>query len=178
MNKAFFIDKDGTLTNYDIYSNPALAKEVLKNDIIFDQIVDGLKYIQKKGYKLIIISNQPWISRGIVSHNDIKKLFKNLVQILKKQGIEIDDYFYCPHQNLDNCDCRKPKPKMILDAAKKHKINLKESYMVGDKDKDIFAGERAGTKTIFVLTGKNNKLKSRVKPTYILKNINHIKKII
>tara|TARA_Y100000310_G_scaffold335438_1_gene417523 strand:+ start:6317 stop:6853 length:537 start_codon:yes stop_codon:yes gene_type:complete len=178
MNKAFFIDKDGTLTNYNVYSNPALAKEVLEDEIIFDQIVDGLKHIQKKGYKLIIISNQPWISRGVVNYDDMEKLFQNLIKVLGNHGVKIDDYFYCPHQTLDNCECKKPKPKMILDAAKKYKINLKESYFVGDMDLDILAGQNAGTKTILVLTGCGNEFKNIVNPTYILKNLNHIKEII
>ena len=178
MEKAFFLDKDGTLTKYVIYSNPAKAREILEDEIIFDKVVDGLKYIQEKGYKLIIVSNQPWVSKGIVKNKDIDKLFKNLVKNLKKKGIHIDDYYFCPHSDIDNCKCRKPKSGMILDASRKHNIDLNQSYIVGDGYKDILAGEKAGLKTVFVLTGGANKLIKDIESDYTLDSINSLKEII
>ena len=178
MEKAFFLDKDGTLTKYVIYGNPAKAREILEDEIIFDKIVDGLKYIQEKGYKLIIVSNQPWVSKGIVKNKDIDELFKNLVKNLEKKGIHIDDYYFCPHSDIDNCKCRKPKSGMILDASRKHNINLNQSYIVGDGYEDILAGEKVGLKTVFVLTGGANKLIKDIESDYTLDSINSLKEII
>ena len=108
----------------------------------------------------------------------MEKLFKDLVQILEKHGVKVDDYFYCPHKSIDKCNCRKSDPGMVFRAAEKHNIYLGDSYFVGDREKDILAGERAGTKTILVLTGRGEEFKDAVKPTYILKNINEIMKIL
>lgn len=178
MEKAFFLDKDGTLTKYVIYSNPAKAREILEDEIIFDKIVDGLKYIQEKGYKLIIVSNQPWVSRGIVNYDDMEKLFKNLVDVFEKKGVKIDDYFYCPHRSIDKCNCRKDDPGMVFRAAEKHNIYLGDSYFVGDREKDVLAGKRAGTKTILVLTGRGKEFKDSVEATHIVEDINSLKEII
>jgi histidinol-phosphate phosphatase family protein len=173
MDKAFFLDKDGTLVDNSEYPEVIPMDKLLTNEII-----DGLKLMQGKGYKLFIVSNQPWISRGIFSYEEIQKKFESVINQLESLGIIIQDYLFCPHQNSDNCNCRKPSPGMILDLAKKHKIDLNNSFMIGDTDKDITAGEKAGVKTALVLTGDGKKFENIVKPTYILKNLNEIKKII
>lgn len=184
MNKAFFIDKDGTLVDNSkcprtIPTNKKLGLDVIPSDkLLENDVLEGLKYIQEKGYKLFIVSNQSWIAKGHLNTYEVENVFKSLVEKLRLQDIFIEEYLYCPHQSSDNCDCKKPKPKMILDAAKKHEINLKESYFVGDMDLDILTGQNAGTKTILVLTGRGNDFKDIVKSTYILKNINKIIEIL
>ena len=178
MNKAFFIDKDGTIVNYKVLKDENNRDAILRDDYLFHKVIDGLKYIKQKGYKLIVISNQPWISKGIVNYNDIEYLFERLVVCFKEKGIDFDDYFFCPHQNSDQCECRKPKPGMIIEAAKKHGIDLSKSYIVGDSHKDILAGQKAGVKTIFVLTGELSKLPGEVEADYILNDLNDVKKII
>jgi D-glycero-D-manno-heptose 1,7-bisphosphate phosphatase len=184
MNKAFFLDKDGTLVDNSNYpkkipTDKKLGLDFIPSDkLLEDDVIEGLKYIQKKGYKLFIVSNQPWITKGHLDIKEVESIFQNLVEKLRLQGIFIEEYFYCPHQTSDNCECKKPKPKMIFDAAKKYEINLDESYMVGDMDLDILTGQNAGTKTILVLTGCGKEFKNIAKPTYILKNLNEIIKIL
>jgi len=172
MNKAFFIDKDGVIVDNSKYPDVIPTHKILKN-----KIIKGLKHIKNKGYKIIIISNQPWISKNRLSLEETHIIFKTLLIKLKNLEIEIDGYFFCPHQSSDNCECKKPSPKMILQAAKKHNIDLKNSFMVGDMRKDILAGKNAGTKTILVLTGRGKDFINNGED-YIIKNLNEIKKII
>jgi D,D-heptose 1,7-bisphosphate phosphatase len=172
MEKAIFLDKDGTLV--DNWGYPEI---IPTDDILEGHILQGLKHAQEKGYKMIIISNQPWIAKGKMTKKEVENVFKNLISKLEKKGIKIDDYFYCPHQSLDNCECKKPKPSMIFQAAKKHNINLSQSFMVGDSDFDIAAGKNARVKTALVLTG-NGKNFLNTEPDYILQNINELKNIL
>ena len=137
-----------------------------------------MKHIQGKGYKLFIVSNQPWISKKIMMKEEVDQIFDSLIKKLNDLGIKIEDYFYCPHQSSDNCDCRKPKPGMIIKAKEKYNIDLSKSFIIGDTDKDICSGNEAGMKTILVETGFDEKFKNIVKPTYILKNLNEIIKIL
>ena len=156
MNGAIFLDKDGTLVKFNTYSTSATPEEILKDVLMEDKVLAGLSYLQEKGFKLIVVSNQPWIGRGVVTGEQIEDLFKELILKLNEKGIEINDYFYCPHRKKDECDCRKPGPKFLFDAAEKHGINLEESYMVGDSHYDIGAGKNAGTKTVLVKSGEHS----------------------
>jgi histidinol-phosphate phosphatase family protein len=173
MNSAIFIDKDGTLVDCKGYPEIIPVDKILENDVL-----EGLKYLQEKGYKLIIISNQPWIAKGRIAKEGIEEVFKSLVKKFHAKGIEITDYFYCPHQTSDNCECKKPKPKMIFDAAKKHDIDLQKSFFVGDMDKDVNAGKNAGIKTILVKTGKGKYFLDKVQPDFIIENLNAITTIL
>lgn len=178
MEKAFFIDKDGTLTDYHGYSNPPLASEVLYDRVLFDEVVDGLKHIQSKGYKLILISNQPFVSTGIVTKEQMDNLFNNLINSLKERGVSIDDFYYCPHGKNEGCFCRKPEPGMIIQAAEKHGIDLSQSFMVGDDKKDVLAGKNAGTKTVLVLTGVDRENSARINADHIVDNVNSLMEVI
>ena len=175
MNKAFFIDKDGTLVD-----NSGYPKIIPTDKVLYSDVIGGLINIQKKEYKIIIFSNQPWVAKGRMSKEEVEEVFKNLIKKLSEKGIFVSDYFYCPHQSSDNCECKKPKPKMLFDAAKKHNIDLKESYTIGDMDDDIFAGINAGTKTILVKTGRGKDFVNDIgdKVDKILNNINEINSII
>ena len=91
---------------------------------------------------------------------------------LNKQGITIDDEYFCPHAPSDNCDCRKPNPKMINDAVKKHNIGVGKSFFIGDKTSDIQAGKNAWLKTILVKTGKAGKDNLyKVTPDFVVKDV-------
>lgn len=173
MNKAVFIDKDGVIVD-----NSGYPEIIPTNILLKDNILEGLRYIKEKGFKLIIISNQPWISKGRMKKEEVENVFINIIKDLKDNNIEIDDYFYCPHKKEDNCECKKPKPKMIFDAAIKHNIDLNSSYMIGDMADDILAGKNANIKTILVLTGRGKDFVGKLNEDYVIKNINEIYKII
>ena len=174
-NKAIFADRDGTLVE-----DPGYVHKI--NDFkLIDRAIDALKLL-KNDFKLFIITNQSGISRGIFTLKDFEKFNNYLVNILKKNNITIEKTYVCPHHPDENCDCRKPSIKFIKEAEKEFDIDLKNSWVIGDHPHDIKMGEKAGCKTIYVLTGhgeKNkNELNGNIKPEFIAKNIYEAAKII
>ncbi len=168
--RAIFLDKDGTLVDSSMYPNPPGSK-LLHNDII-----NGLRYAQEKGFELFIVSNQSWISKGKLTQEEVIETFESVIAQLKTHDIKITDYLFCPHKNDDYCHCKKPRPGMILELAKKHDIDLANSFIVGDFDEDIEAGKNAGVKTILTLT--NTQTHYTNKPDFIIKNLNEIWRVL
>ena len=154
--KAVFIDRDGVINDdtghYYIYK-PEDFK--LNNGVI-----EGLKLLSDAGFLLIIISNQGGVAKGIYTVKDIDKVHNKLSVELKKHSLKIDAIYFCPHhESVSDCDCRKPKPGMILDAIKKFEINPENSFLIGDSERDIIAGEKAGLKRCFLIE-KNSSIAS------------------
>ncbi|NIA11465.1 MAG: D-glycero-beta-D-manno-heptose 1,7-bisphosphate 7-phosphatase [Nitrospiraceae bacterium] len=113
-------------------------------------IFELLKLLQKK-FVLFIVTNQSGIGRGYYSLDDFKKLTQYMLNEFKKRGIEIKEVAFCPHHPDEHCECRKPKPGMILNLAKKYNIDLQHSIMIGDKLSDINAGINAGIKKNYLV---------------------------
>ena len=139
---AVFIDKDGTLIR-DVPHNV---------DPGHIQLMPGaggaLRQLQNEGYKLIVISNQPGIARKLFKENDLLPVNRRIHTLLSPHGVQLDAFYYCPHEPRDGCECRKPMPGMILRAAVDHLIVPQSSWMIGDILHDIEAGNRAGCRTI------------------------------
>ena len=161
INKAVFLDRDGII-NID---NGYIFK---KEDFKFTKgIFDFLKNLQLLGYKLFIITNQSGIARGYYTEDDFHKLNDFMLNEFKKNGINIEKVKYCPHHILGiiekysvNCNCRKPNSGMIEDILKEYNIDIKSSFMIGDKESDIIAGKNVGLKTILVNNNYNFKIKA------------------
>ncbi|MBU0907665.1 MAG: HAD-IIIA family hydrolase [Nanoarchaeota archaeon] len=168
--RAIFLDKDGTLVDSSMYP------EVPGHELLKEDILDGLRYAQEKGFALFIVSNQSWISKGKLTHEQAIRTFESVVAQLEEHGIKIADYTFCPHKSEDYCLCRKPRPGMILDLAKRHNIDLASSYMVGDFDEDIESGKNAGVKTILTLTNAQTHYIN--KPDFIIRNVNELRRIL
>lgn len=154
MNKAIFIDKDGTLIP-DIPFNGNAELITLENGV-----VEGLTLLRKLHYLLIIISNQSGIALGYIKEEQMVQVQKKILQLLKPHHISINGFYYCPHhpQGTEkdysvNCFCRKPQPGLLLRAARDFNIDLSQSWMIGDILNDVEAGKRAGCKTILVNNG-------------------------
>ena len=147
MNKAIFIDKDGTLIEDVPYNvDPARVR--------FEKYsFQSLSTLQQQGFYLIIISNQPGISLGYFNGEDLKKLEQKLKELLLDKDIRLDGFYYCPHSPEDSCNCRKPKPGLIFKAAKDMEIDLSQSWMIGDILNDVEAGRRSQCKTILIDNG-------------------------
>ena len=170
--KAIFLDRDGVInkeTNY-LYK--------IKDFEFIDGVFDACQYFQKLDYKIIIITNQSGIERGYYSDADFQKLTKWMFLEFKKNKIEILDIFYCPHSPETFCNCRKPKPGLIIKAKEKHKINMQNSWFIGDKEVDITAANAAGVlKTVLVRSGHKID-ESNSKAKYFLDSIKDSKNII
>jgi D-glycero-D-manno-heptose 1,7-bisphosphate phosphatase len=172
-NKAFFIDKDGTIVDNKDYPRVIPTDKLLLKDII-----KGLKLIKEKGYKIFIISNQSAIAKKRLSYSDVEKTFRNIIKELSKYKIEISDYIYCPHKTEDKCECKKPKTKMIENLITRHNIKREESFVVGDMDKDIFMGKNAGIRTILVRTGRGKDFEKETEADFVIENLNEIWKVL
>lgn len=153
--KAIFLDRDGTLNKYCGFITKIEQIELL------DGVAEAIRKINKSGYLAIVISNQPVIARGECSLDDLKQIHNKLETELGNQGAYLDAIYFCPHhpdrgfegERLEykiECECRKPKPGMLLQAAKKYNIELTDSYMVGDSFRDIEAGLAAGCKVAYI----------------------------
>jgi D-glycero-D-manno-heptose 1,7-bisphosphate phosphatase len=153
--KAVFLDRDGTINTFNSFITKPEEFELI------DGAADAIKKINRLGYLAIVITNQPVIARGEVDFETLDLIHMKMETELGKHGAYIDGLFYCPHhpdkgfsgerpEYKIDCDCRKPKPGMILQAAQKFNINLAESFMVGDDMRDVNAGKAAGCKTALI----------------------------
>jgi D,D-heptose 1,7-bisphosphate phosphatase len=165
-NKAVFLDRDGTIIVDKDYTHKISDLE------FYSDSFSALKKIQKKGYKMIIITNQSGIGRGYFSTQDYLSFMTFFHEKLKKEGITITGEYYCKHLPEDKCSCRKPHTDLIKKAIKEHNIDVSSSFFIGDKTSDIEAGKRVECKTILVMTGKSGKDKEyEVMPDFTCKNL-------
>lgn len=157
MNRAIFWDRDGVINQTVLKrSDGAVHASPQKfGDLkLTEGIGEILNKAKAKGFLNIVITNQPDIARGRMSREELDKM-----HILLKQALpSLDAIYVCPHQDADNCQCRKPKPGMLLDAAKDFNIDLSQSYMVGDSQRDIGAAKAAGAKSILLKTYYNQEV--------------------
>ena len=151
---AVFIDRDGTINKEGGYINHESRLELMPNS------AKGIKLLNDSGVLAIVCTNQAGVARGYFKENLIKVVHNRLQDLLKEQGAFLDEIYYCPHHPTvgpegykRECICRKPKTGMIDEAAKKFNIDVKKSYVIGDKMSDIMWGHKAGTKSVMVLTG-------------------------
>lgn len=145
--KAVFLDRDGTINIDHGYVHKVKDFEFIEG------AVEGLKKLQSAGFAMFIITDQSGIGRGYYTMEDFEDVSRHLSAELKAHDINIKKTYYCPHSPEDNCECRKPNIKMLLDAKKDFGIELKNSYLIGDKESDILTGKRAGCRTVLVLSG-------------------------
>jgi len=154
VRKAVFLDRDGTLN---------VEKDYLHRIEDFEFIPgapEAIKKLKDAGFLVIVITNQSGVGRGYYTLQDVDRLHEHIQKKLSEAGTAIDAFYVCPHHPTEgvseykkDCDCRKGKPGMLLQAAQDFNIDLSRSYMVGDKEADIEAGEKAGCRSIMVLTG-------------------------
>jgi len=159
--KAVFLDRDGTIIeDRGHLSNP--------DDVIFyPYTLKALKILQKD-FLLFIVSNQSGIAKKLITKEDVDKVNARVIDILRKNGIEITQIYYCPHNREDNCECIKPKPYFLRKAVEKYGIDLSKSYVIGDHPHDVEFAENAGAKGIYVLTGHGAKHTNELKPGWIV----------
>ncbi|EEU33070.1 UDP-N-acetylmuramoyl-tripeptide-D-alanyl-D-alanine ligase [Fusobacterium vincentii 3_1_36A2] len=180
MKKAIFLDRDGTINVEKDYIYKS-------EDLVFEEgSIEALKTFKNLGYILIVVSNQSGIARGYFTEEDLNIFNNNMNEILKKNGVEITEFYCCPHhpdgigEYKKVCECRKPNNKMIEDAIKKYNINREKSYMIGDKTSDIGAGLKSNLKTVLVKTGYGLKDMEKVdkNETLIYENLKDFSEIL
>ena len=159
--KAIFLDRDGTINKY-----VGFLRNINDFELI-DGVAEAIRKINESGHLAIVVTNQPVIARGKVSFEELEEIHNKMETLLGKEGAYLDAIYYCPHHphkgyegerpelKID-CDCRKPKPGMLLKAAADFNIDLSRSWMVGDGENDVKAGLNAGCKTALIGQGKEN----------------------
>ena len=145
MNRAAFLDRDGVINRIALRDGRPYPPATLAEFELFPQVSEALNLLKKSGYKIIVVTNQPDVRTGVQKKEMVETFHAKLLAELP-----IDEIYVCYHIDADGCSCRKPKPGMLLDAAEKWSIDLKSSFMVGDRWRDIEAGQAAGCKTILV----------------------------
>lgn len=174
MNKAVFFDRDGVINQKAKEHDYIKTWDEFK---LIDGIIDVMQHVQSKGYKIIIVTNQRGIARGIMTINDLNNIHENLRQFLHAYNICITDIFYCPHDIHENCDCRKPKVGMFLKAKKLYNIHFEQSFLIGDSLTDIMAANTLKIKSIlYTENGMNTKFDPI--PRFIVTDLCEINKII
>ena len=172
---AVFLDRDGTINE-----DPGYLGEPEKVKIL-PGVAKALSYLKNElHFKLIVISNQSGIARGLITKEKVENVNKRINEILQNDNVSIDSFYYCPSHpdfnNPEDCACRKPSPKLVFDASRDLEIDLNLSYFIGDSVSDIECGKNAGLKTILVKTGYGEEsisiLQNRNKfPSFVAKNI-------
>lgn len=159
--KAIFLDRDGTINKYVGFLRN------IDNFELIDGVSEAIKKINASGYLAIVVTNQPVIARGEVTFQELEEIHNKMETLLGKDGTYLDAIYYCPHHphrgyegerpelKID-CNCRKPKPGMLLKAAEDFNIDLSQSWMIGDGENDVKAGINAGCKTVLLSNGKEN----------------------
>lgn len=153
--RAIFLDRDGTINKYVGFLKKADELELIQGT------AEAIREINKSGYLAVVVTNQPVIARGEVTEGELQEIHNKLETLLGEEGAYVDAIYYCPHHPYKgydgevtelkiDCDCRKPKPGMLLKAAADFNIDLSQSWMVGDDERDIKAGLQAGCKTVLI----------------------------
>ncbi len=157
-NKAVFLDRDGVI-NAERGDYTWLLEDFKLNE----GLIEALKVFQQKKYLLIVISNQSGIAKGIYTKEEVEYLHLHLVRALKNQGIELAEIYYCPHHpDVSKCICRKPDSLLLEKAIARFQVDAVKSYFIGDAERDIQAGEKAGVKAI------------KIQPNSSLMNVIHL----
>ena len=149
MNKAAFLDRDGTINRKLPEGQYVTQWEQLE---ILPKVTKAIELLNRAGFLVIVISNQRCVAKGLVLEEELKAIHRRMCSQLAAEGARIDDVYYCPHEKQARCSCRKPAPGMLLEAASSHEIDLSRSWMIGDSEVDVLAGRNAGCRTAHLLT--------------------------
>lgn len=160
---AVFLDRDGVLNEIVFNEDAEQMDSPMKIEqfTLLDHVSDALKLFKQKGYYVFIVTNQPAAAKGKTKLETLYDINTHFVELMKEEGAEIDDVYMCPHYTkklpmtkedflIQSCNCRKPKPGLLLKAKEKYQIDWEHSYMIGDSYTDIEAGRAAGVKTVFI----------------------------
>jgi D-glycero-D-manno-heptose 1,7-bisphosphate phosphatase len=156
--RAIFLDRDGIVNDLVFRDNNYFSPRVFNDFKLKRGIKKFLQKAKSLGFLTIIVTNQPDIGRKLMKASELKKMHSAIME-----NLLVNEIATCPHDDKDDCSCRKPKPGMIKDMSKKWHIDLKKSFIIGDNWKDIEAGKKVGVKTIFWRTRHNKDINADFK---------------
>ena len=167
MFPAILLDRDGVLIeNRSDYVRDWSQVKILP------EAIHALTFSEMKNYKIVIVTNQSAVGRGLISLESATEINRRLVNLIRHQGGQVDGVFMCPHKPDDGCFCRKPKPGLLLQAAKELSLDLRRSWMIGDAWSDVLAGQTAGVQQAILLkTGRGGEQLLQPRPENV---VNHL----
>jgi D-glycero-D-manno-heptose 1,7-bisphosphate phosphatase len=148
LKRAVFLDRDGVLNDAIMRNGRSHPPANLDELRVADGAVEALRLLKQAGFLLIVVTNQPDVGRGTQSREAVEEMNRTLAKVLP-----VDEWMVCWHDSPENCDCRKPKPGMVLDAAARHGIDLSRSFLIGDRWRDVDCGHAAGVRTVWIDRG-------------------------
>jgi D-glycero-D-manno-heptose 1,7-bisphosphate phosphatase len=169
MRRAVLLDRDGVINKAILRGDKPFSPRTFEEFKLLGGVKETLEKFKEARFINIIITNQPDIARGLMDQTTLDKMHK-----FTRDNLPVDDILVCPHDDVDNCQCRKPKVGMLLEAAKKWNIDLKSSFLIGDRWKDIVAGKKAGCVTILV----GYSCSKEIEPDFRVDNLQLAAKII
>jgi D-glycero-D-manno-heptose 1,7-bisphosphate phosphatase len=166
MKKAAFLDRDGVINRKapeGQYVTRWEDMEFLRGSF------EAIRLLNAAGFLVVVITNQRCVAKGLITPQELESLHARMLREFQAAGATIDAVYYCPHDYQPPCDCRKPQPGMLLDAARDHNIQLNASWMIGDSDHDVQAGRTAGCNTALVVPdGQSNQARADIVATSLL----------
>jgi D-glycero-D-manno-heptose 1,7-bisphosphate phosphatase len=154
MKRAVFLDRDGVI------NRKAAEGEYITRWEDFQFLpgaVEAIALLAQAGWKVIVITNQRCVAKGLLTIPELEKIHQNMLYELARAGAKVDAIYYCPHEEQPPCTCRKPLPGMLFTAAQERQLDLTSSWMVGDSEKDVEAGRRAGCRTVLITSTPGRK---------------------
>jgi D-glycero-D-manno-heptose 1,7-bisphosphate phosphatase len=148
LTKAVFLDRDGVINRKASDGEYVTRWEDFH---ILPGVAEGVALLNRASFSVLVVTNQRCIAKGLLTTDELEEMHKRMTASLARAGAHIDAIYYCPHELEPACDCRKPAPGMLLNAARAHGIELPSSWMIGDSDIDVEAGRNAGCKTVRLL---------------------------
>lgn len=166
-DRAVFLDRDGVLMRDSNYVGHVERVELIAS------APQALRQLQDAGFHLFVVTNQSGVGRGYFTREAVEEIHALLNQHFAAAGVRVVRYYVCPHRPEENCDCRKPKPKFLLEAAREFGLDLPRCYMIGDRTSDVQCGRNAGAKGVLVLTGVGHETlaKGEVTPDHVAEDI-------
>ncbi|MCX6357344.1 MAG: D-glycero-beta-D-manno-heptose 1,7-bisphosphate 7-phosphatase [Candidatus Aureabacteria bacterium] len=166
---AVFLDRDGTINIDPGYLGDPDRFQFLPG------VIEALKRLRAAGHLIFVVSNQSGIARGFFDREALDRIHDRMSAALEAEGVTLDGVYYCPHHPDEGCACRKPSPAMVLEAARRYKVDLEASFFIGDRASDIQTGRNAGCRTVLVLTGAGGEtarsLTGARRPDYVAGNL-------
>jgi D-glycero-D-manno-heptose 1,7-bisphosphate phosphatase len=167
MFPAILLDRDGVLIeNRSDYVRDWSQVKILP------EAIHALTFSEMKNYKIVIVTNQSAVGRGLISLESATEINRRIVNLIRHQGGQVDGVFMCPHKPDDGCFCRKPKPGLLLQAAKELSLDLRRSWMIGDAWSDVLAGQTAGVRqSILLKTGRGGEQLLQPRPENVVSHL-------
>ena len=145
MNKAVFLDRDGVINQALVLDGKPYSPKTIKEFKLLDGVIESINLLRNFGFEIVVVTNQPEVSRG-----NIDLIFVEEIHNQIQKFTQINNYYICPHDDEDQCECRKPKSGLLVKAAKELNLDLTKCFLVGDRWKDIQAGQEVGCQCFFI----------------------------